>query len=239
MGWQSQQGCISVQSTLAQAAYALCGKEILFNGAGRTDKGVHALGQVAHGDFHKEFTLDALRRGLNFYLKDKPVSILAVARAEPEFDARFSAIFRRYQYRILNRPSATVLKKDRVWWIPQPLNSDAMTQAASFFTGHHDFSLFRHSFCQAQSPWKTVDCCTLEPTKGPEWIITVQARSFLHRQVRMMVGALVAVGRGFYPPSLIPQMLKGIQPKRGVVTAPSWGLYLDHVGYDQCSWEKL
>lgn len=238
MGWQSQKGCFSVQDTLAAAAFAFCNQDILFQGAGRTDKGVHALGQVAHADFPRPFSLDSLRRGLNFHLKDAPVRILEVAVAEPSFDARFSAVFRRYQYRILNRPSASVLEKERVWWIPRPLNGIAMKQASSFFIGHHDFSLFRHRFCQSSTPWKTIDSFQVHE-EGAHWIMTVQAKSFLHRQVRMMVGAIVAVGRGQYASSVIQEMLKGISPSKGVLTAPPWGLYLQHVGYTDCPWTRL
>jgi tRNA pseudouridine38-40 synthase len=195
-GWQWQKDKPSVQTTLEQAIRSLVGEDIRLYAAGRTDSGVHALGQVAHMDLSRVWPLDALRRGLNFYLKDIPIKIIQVCQAPHPFHARFSALSRHYQYIILNRSSASALIEKRAWWVPVPLNRQAMIEGCAYLQGHHDFSYFRHRDCQSASPWKTVDSLTLEDGGDNTLVIRVTARSFLHRQVRIMVGALVALGRG-------------------------------------------
>lgn len=229
-GWQWQRNSLTVQGALKEAAFNFCQEEITFYGAGRTDQGVHALGQVAHADFTKPWQPDAVRQGLNFYLKNIPISILKVFPVLPTFDARFSAVSRRYRYVILNRPSASVIHNGRVWWINKPLDVQAMTDAAEHLLGNHDFSSFRYRFCQSSSPIKTLDLLTVACIDN-RIIISAKAKSFLHRQVRMMVGALVYVGKKKWPPLKMKQVLKDRSTSHGAATAPAEGLYLEQVEY--------
>jgi tRNA pseudouridine38-40 synthase len=234
-GWQWQKDAISVQTILQKAIFSLTGQEIILFAAGRTDSGVHALGQVVHMDLPQVWTLDSLRRGINFYLKDIPIKIISAHHAPQLFHARFSAKSRQYEYWILNRASPSALIEKRAWWIPVPLNMSIMQDGCRILQGHHDFSHFRHRDCQSASPWKTVDVLQLEQ-RGEILVIHAKARSFLHRQVRIMVGALVALGREQWDSHhlralLSPSEQPGAPSIQRATTAPAHGLYLTHVDY--------
>lgn len=199
--------------------------------AGRTDKGVHACGQCVHFDLQRSWPEHTLRKGLNFYLKGKGVSVLSVRAVPLSCHARFSAQYRAYTYRILNRPSPSVLYAQRAWWIHQSLCVEQMAIGASLLQGQHDFSSFRHRDCQSASPLKTLDLLCVE-TQEDFVLIHAQAKSFLHRQVRMMVGALVYVGLGKWTPAHLENVLHGKKALPGAMTAPAHGLYLMKVGYE-------
>ncbi len=201
-------------------------------GAGRTDAGVHALAQVAHFDLNREMEDWKLRDALNFHLREQnaPVVILQVEAVSENFNARFSAIGRGYIYRILNRRTPPILEKNRVWWVPVPLDVEKMRQGAKYLLGHHDFTSFRAAACQAKSPLKTLDKLEIE-TCGEEIIFTVEARSFLHHQVRNMVGTLKLVGDGHLPPEAVKYILEARDRKAAGPTAPACGLYLSKVMY--------
>ena len=200
--------------------------------AGRTDAGVHATGQVIHMDLDKELDPFRIREGLNFHLRNgnAPLGVLTVETVDNEFHARFSAQGRAYLYRILNRRTPAVLENNRVWWVPVPLDVDKMRQGAKHLLGHHDFSTFRAAACQAKSPLKTLDRLDIE-VHGEEIHFIVEARSFLHHQVRNMVGALKMVGDGHLQPDDIKIMLEAKDRKAGGVNAPACGLYLTKVVY--------
>ncbi len=233
-GWQWQKGAPSVQTSLEKAIGSLTGEKITMYAAGRTDSGVHALAQVAHMDLSRPWSLDSLRRGINFYLKDIPIKILQAHEMQAPFHARFSALSRSYEYWILNRPSASALLEKRAWWIAAPLNQEAMMQGCAVLQGHHDFSYFRHRDCQGHSPFKTLDQLTLE-SRHDYIIIYAKSRSFLHRQVRMMVGALVALGKEQWNCDHLSYLLNPHThtqiPRNRATTAPAHGLYLKHVDY--------
>lgn len=232
-GWQRQENGPSVQGALEAAAERLAGHSVEVVGAGRTDAGVHALAQVAHLDIAKELSLEAVRNGLNFWLREGGVPgvvVLAAEVAPADFHARFSATGRRYLYRILNRRSPPTLDRDRVWWVPQVLDPDAMAGAAALLIGRHDFSTFRAAECQAASPLKTLD--RLEVTRrGPEIHIEAAARSFLHHQVRNMTGTLKLVGEGKWDLEDFKAAFEARDRTRGGPTAPACGLYLTEVVY--------
>lgn len=232
-GWQQQENGPSVQGALEAAAERLAGHSVEVVGAGRTDAGVHALAQVAHLDIAKELSLEAVRNGLNFWLREGGVPgvvVLAAEIAPADFHARFSATGRRYLYRILNRRSPPTLDRDRVWWVPQVLDPDAMAGAAALLIGRHDFSTFRAAECQAASPLKTLD--RLEVTRhGPEIHIEAAARSFLHHQVRNMTGTLKLVGEGKWELDDFKAAFEARDRTRGGPTAPACGLYLTEVVY--------
>ena len=233
-GWQWQKDRISVQTTLEKALFSLTGEHTTLYAAGRTDSGVHALGQVIHVDLSQFWSLDSLRRGINFYLKDIPIKILQTYAVPLSFHARFSALSRSYEYWILNRPSSSALIEKRAWWIPVPLNQAAMKEGCTHLQGHHNFSYFRHRDCQSQSPWKTLDQLTLESVHDC-LVIRAKSRSFLHRQVRIMVGALVALGREQWDSHHLLRLLNPMDqdphPPHRATTAPAHGLYLKHVDY--------
>lgn len=200
--------------------------------AGRTDSGVHALAQVAHVDIEKDIDEFRLLQGLNHHLRTNkmPVSILNVEKVSEDFHARFSAVGRGYIYRILNRRSFPVLENNRVWWVPYPLDIEKMRQGAAYLLGHHDFSSFRAVACQAKSPIKTLD--KFEIIKdGEEIRFIVEARSFLHHQVRNMVGTLKMVGDGHLSPEAVKTILEARDRRAAGPTAPASGLYLSKVIY--------
>lgn len=202
------------------------------SGAGRTDAGVHALAQVAHFDLDKEMAPFKIREAFNANLRllNAPVSVINVEEVPADFHARFSAKGRGYIYRILNRRASSPLLRKQVWWVPVPLDVEKMRQAAAVLIGHHDFTSFRASVCQAKSPLKTLDKLEIA-TSGEEIIFTVEARSFLHHQVRNMVGTLKMVGTGQWQPEKVKQILDAKDRAQAGPTAPACGLYLNKVWY--------
>lgn len=229
-GWQRQDGVLSVQQAMEEAAAAIDGAPVSVTGAGRTDAGVHALGQVAHLDLKKEMRADKVRDALNAHLRPHAVTVLLAEDAAPDFHARFDATARTYLYRILNRRPDLALDRGRAWRIPMTLDDQAMHRAAQALVGRHDFSTFRDSQCQADTPVKTLDAISV--TRSSEEIaIHCSARSFLHRQVRSIVGSLVEVGRGKESPSWIAEILKAADRTLCGPVAPPEGLYLESVSY--------
>jgi tRNA pseudouridine38-40 synthase len=230
-GWQRQAEAPSVQGALEAAAAAINGGErVEATAAGRTDAGVHALGQVAHLDLRQDMPADKVRDALNAHLRPHPVAVLEAQRVADGFHARFDAIERAYLYRIINRRADLVLDRGRAWRAPAQLDAEAMQEAAQALVGRHDFTTFRDSQCQADSPVKTLDRIRVERA-GDEVLVRCAARSFLHRQVRSMVGSLVEVGRGREPPGWIADILGAADRTRCGPVAPPDGLYLVRVRY--------
>ena len=230
VGWQRQDNGPSVQGELEAAAAAFCGGPVKIYGAGRTDAGVHAMGQVAHCDIERDRDADTVRDALNHYLRKAPITILSAEPVGDDFHARFSAVQRRYLYRILNRRPPPALERNKVWWVPSELDADAMHDAAQELVGHHDFSSFRATICQAKSPVKTLDRLAVERHRT-EIHVTAVARSFLHHQVRNMVGTLSWVGAGKWTPADVRAALAARDRTAAGPTAPSEGLYLVRVDY--------
>ena len=230
VGWQRQDGQMSVQGRLAQAIKDFSGEDMVPRGAGRTDAGVHATGQVAHLDLEKNWPPDKVRDALNAQLRPEPVSVLTCERAPEEFDARFSAKARHYLYRVIDRRSPLALERNRAWGVFKPLDAKAMQAAAQVLVGHHDFTTFRSTECQAASPEKTLD--RLEVSRHGEIIrIEASARSFLHNQVRSMVGSLKAVGEGRWTKADLKKVLEARDRAACGPVAPPQGLYLVKVDY--------
>jgi tRNA pseudouridine38-40 synthase len=230
VGWQRQDNGPSVQQALEEAVVRFCGQHCSAVGAGRTDAGVHALGQVAHVDLPRLYEPTTVRDAVNFHLRPQPVAILDAAVVADTFHARYSAIRRRYLYRILNRRAAPTLDRGRVWWLSQPLDVPAMAAAARRLVGHHDFSSFRSSACQARSPVKTLDALTVT-TEGAEIRVRAEARSFLHNQVRILVGTVKWVGEGRWSATDVAAALAARDRRCGGPTAPAEGLYLAGIHY--------
>ncbi len=230
VGWQVQADGPSVQGRLAEAIRKFCGETVMPRGAGRTDAGVHALGQVAHFDLAREWPTQTVRAAVNFHLKPDPVAVLDCAIVPESFDARFSATARHYRYRILARPAQPVLDRDRVWWVPRPLDAAAMDKAAQALVGRHDFTTFRAASCQSRSPVKTLDRLAVT-TAGDEIIIGASARSFLHNQVRSMVGSLKLLGEGKWSAADLAAALAAKDRAACGPVAPARGLYLVQVDY--------
>jgi len=229
-GWQSQAGGTSIQDVLEKAVSIINGAPSMVYGAGRTDAGVHALGQVAHVDLVKSWDPFKLRNALNGNLRPHPVSVLEAEEASDDFHARFSANRRFYLYRILNRRSPPALDRGKVWWLPVDLDADAMHEAAQHLVGKHDFTTFRAAQCQAASPVKTLD--RLDVARYGELIeIRADARSFLHNQVRSMVGSLRLVGEGKWRAQDLKRALDSADRSACGPVAPPEGLYLLKVGY--------
>jgi tRNA pseudouridine38-40 synthase len=232
VGWQRQDSGRGVQQAVEEAVHALTGERAGVQAAGRTDSGVHALAQVAHVDLRKPLDGDTLRDALNHFLKREPVAVLSAEAAPAGFHARFAARERGYLYRILNRRPPPALETGRVWWVATPLDAAAMAEGARRLVGHHDFSSFRASECQAASPVKTLDA--LEVTRdGTEIRVTARARSFLHHQIRTMAGTLRLVGEGKWRPEDVTRALAARRRSAAGPTAPPDGLYLTHVRYDE------
>ncbi len=230
VGWQVQANGPSVQGALIGALKALTQETADVHGAGRTDAGVHAFGQVAHFDLDRVWQTDRLRDGLNAHLRDHPIAVLQALQVADEFHARFSATRRHYLYRIANRRPKLALDAGRMWRVPVALDSDAMHQAAQAFIGNHDFTTFRSSECQAATPQKTLDF--MDVSRHADVIeIRTHARSFLHNQVRSMVGSLKLVGEGKWQPSEIALALRARDRTRCGPVAPAHGLYLERVDY--------
>jgi tRNA pseudouridine38-40 synthase len=230
VGWQMQDNGPSVQSVLTDAIAAFAGERAAVQGAGRTDAGVHALGQVAHVDLAKAWDNDTVRDAINFHLRPQPIAVLAADQVEANFDARFSATKRHYLYRIVNRRADLTLDQNRVWRMPRPLDAAAMHDAAQKLVGRHDFTTFRAAECQAKSPVKTLD--RLDVTRdGDEVRVEASARSFLHHQVRSMVGSLVHVGEGKWSAEDLAGALAARDRAACGQVAPPHGLYLVRVEY--------
>ncbi len=230
IGWQRQDKGLSVQGVLEKAAAKLSGAPCTVFAAGRTDTGVHATGQVAHVDLPKDYPADTVRDALNYHMKPKPVVVVAAEKVGDDFHARFSAVGRSYLYRIVNRRAPLALEQNRAWWVPVPLDADSMAEGARRLLGHHDFTTFRASECQAKSPMKTLDVLDVMRA-GEEIRIVAEARSFLHHQVRNMVGTLKLVGEGKWSPDDMGRALAARDRTKGGPTAPSAGLCLTGVSY--------
>jgi len=230
VGWQRQGNGLSVQEILETAAERFCGKRVTVFGAGRTDAGVHALAQVAHLDLPRETNLETIRSALNQHVKPHAVSVLNAERVADSFDARRSARGRVYLYRILNRRPPPAVERGRVWHVGPELDAEAMHEAAQALVGKHDFSSFRDTMCQAKSPVKTLDALEVA-REGDEIRIEVRARSFLHHQVRNMVGTLKLVGAGKWDESDVKKALAARDRRAAGPTAPPEGLYLVRVVY--------
>jgi tRNA pseudouridine38-40 synthase len=230
VGWQLQADGVSVQGRLGQAIEAFCGEAATPRGAGRTDAGVHALGQVAHVDLAEEWEPGIVRDALNAHLRPDPISVLACETVPEGFDARFSATARHYLYRIIDRRSPLALERNRAWGTFRRLDVDAMRDAAQVLAGNHDFSTFRSAECQAASPVKTLDA--LDVSRHGEVIrVEASARSFLHNQVRSMVGSLKLVGEGRWTKTDLEAALEARDRAACGPVAPACGLYLAKVDY--------
>ena len=229
-GWQRQKDQPSVQEALERAAKALTGDDTVVQGAGRTDAGVHALGQVAHLDTQRDWPTFRLTEALNHHLRPDPVAVLSAEVVGEDFHSRFSAVERRYLYRIINRRAPLTYDKGLVWKVQAPLDVDAMRAGAAHLVGYHDFTTFRSSICQAKSPVKSVDAVEVDQA-ADEITIHVRARSFLHNQVRSFVGTLERVGAGKWAPDDVRRALKAKDRSVCGPVAPPDGLYLASVHY--------
>ncbi len=229
-GWQRQDNGLAVQQVVEEAIRRLCGTAVTVFAAGRTDAGVHAKGQVCHFDLERAFAAETVRDALNFHMKPAAVVVRAAEVAPPDFHARFSAVERQYLYRILNRRAPPAIDRGRVWWVASPLDATAMHEAAQVLVGRHDFSSFRAAECQAKSPLKTLDELTVRGA-GEEIHVVARARSFLHHQVRNMVGTLKLVGDGKWSAGDVRAALEARDRASAGPTAPAWGLYLVGVRY--------
>ena len=230
VGWQRQANGPSVQQTLEEAIQRFSGAEVRVHGAGRTDAGVHALAQVAHFDLEKDATAETVHGALNAHVRPWPVAILAAEPVAETFHARFSATGRRYLYHIVNRRAPLTLDRGRAWQVVRPLDAEAMNQAAQVLLGRHDFTTFRASLCQASSPIRTLDHLRVN-RDGDNIRITAAARSFLHHQVRNIVGSLVLVGTARWTTATLREALEARNRARGGPTAPPDGLYFTGVNY--------
>ena len=231
VGWQMQANGPSVQAAIEIAVEACAEQRVLVHGAGRTDAGVHALGQVAHVDLNWRWDANRLREALNHHLKQHPIAILEVEAVSEDFHARFSAIGRRYLYRIINRRPPLAIERARAWRVAVPLDADAMHEAAQVLVGKHDFTTFRASYCQAKSPVKTLDSLNVERA-GDVIEIRAGSRSFLHHQVRSMAGTLKLVGEGKWTKKRLSEALEARDRKACGPVAPAEGLYLTNVVYE-------
>jgi len=230
VGWQAQANGPSVQAALEAAVHAFAGEEVRVTGAGRTDTGVHATGQVAHLDLARDWPADTVRDALNAHLWPQPVAVLEAQRTDDEFHARFSAVGRAYLFRILDRRPPPALLRARVWHVRKPLNAEAMAAAAAALVGRHDFTTFRDAACQANSPERTLDVAEVR-REGEEIHLRFEARSFLHRQVRSMTGTLAEVGAGRWATDDVAAALAARDRSACGPVAPPEGLYLTRVVY--------
>ena len=233
-GWQRQADQPSVQGAIEDALARLEPGPHTIAAAGRTDAGVHALAQVAHCDMTKDWDPFRLSEALNYHLKPEPVAIVKAARVDDDWHARFSAVERRYLFRILIRRAPATHQKGLVWQVSNDLDVDAMQRGADYLIGHHDFTTFRSSICQSASPVKTLDELRVERVEtlwGPEVHFHVRARSFLHNQVRSFVGTLERVGAGAWAPEDVRAALEAVDRAACGPVCPPQGLYLAGVGY--------
>ena len=229
-GFQAQAGLPTVQGSIERAVKAFCGEELRLQAAGRTDTGVHAMGQVVHVDLTKDWKPDVVRNALNAHLVPEPIAVREASLAEEGWHARFSAKERRYLYRILNRMAPPALDQGRVWHVKKPLDAEAMHDAAQVLVGHHDFTTFRDLGCQAKSPMKTLDVAAVR-REGDYVLLEFASRSFLHRQVRSMTGSLAEVGVGRWSKADLKAALEARDRRACGPVAPAEGLYLTGVSY--------
>jgi tRNA pseudouridine38-40 synthase len=229
-GWQVQNGSTTVQGVLEDAIGHIHAQHCLVYGAGRTDTGVHAMAQIAHVDLPREWDPFVLRNAINGNVRPHRVSVLEAALVDDQFHARFSATKRKYLYRIMNRRAPPALDLGSVWWVAPELDAEAMHEAAQHLVGSHDFTTFRASDCQAKSPMKTLDMLSVS-RYGEEIEIVAEARSFLHHQVRSMVGTLKHVGEGKWQPHNVKRALAAKNRTECGAVAPPQGLYLVSVSY--------
>tara|TARA_R110002020_G_scaffold12525_7_gene45905 strand:+ start:788 stop:1525 length:738 start_codon:yes stop_codon:yes gene_type:complete len=229
-GWQRQKTHPSVQQAIEEAIGRMSGESVTLQAAGRTDAGVHALGQVVHINLLKEWDPLRIREALNYHLRPDPIGVIAVEAVDDSFEARFSATARHYEYRILNRRAPPILERNHVWHVATPLDADIMGRAAGLILGLHDFTTFRSSECQAKSPLRTLDVFDVERI-ADHIVIRASARSFLHHQVRSMVGCLKLVGEGKWTPDEFRAALDARSRSACRAMAPSDGLFLVRVDY--------
>ncbi|SCA55640.1 tRNA pseudouridine synthase A [Candidatus Terasakiella magnetica] len=230
VGWQRQNNGMSVQQAIEDACVIFAGQEVRLHVAGRTDAGVHGLGMVAHFDMAKNIPANKVQLAINHHIKPHKISILHCEEVDEEFHARFSCIERSYLYRILCRSGRPALDDRRVWWFQRELDVEAMNMAAQLLIGHHDFSTFRASQCQADSPFRTLDELSVERV-GKEIHVRCRARSFLHHQVRNIVGTLTLIGRGKWSAEDLQNALDAKDRAKGGETAPAYGLYFVEAKY--------
>ena len=238
-GWQRQEDQPSVQQAVEDALRQLEADHPGVYGAGRTDAGVHATGQVAHVDLVQEWEPFRLSEALNYHLKPAPVAILDCARVDEEFHARFSAVERRYLFRVVQRRAPLTMEKGLAWQIRHPLDVEGMRAGAAHLIGKHDFTTFRSTMCQAKSPVKTLDEISIEAVDRPDGVelrFHLRARSFLHNQVRSIVGSLERVGVGSWQPDRIAEALATKDRAACGSVSPPDGLYLTEVGYEDFRW---
>ena len=235
-GWQKQPDLETIQGVINNCIKILDPFSEGVVGAGRTDTGVHAIGQVAHVDLEKEWNPKELQNAINYYLKPNLISIIAVERVSPEFHARFSALRRYYVYKIFIRNAPLALEKNRYWYLKKSLNKDKMMDGANYLIGRHDFTTFRSSLCQSKSPLKSIDKITISEysyLNGSIIEIHIQAKSFLHNQVRSIAGTLQKVGTKSWPPERVGEVLEAKNRSACGPVAPPEGLYLTQVDYDK------
>lgn len=235
-GWQRQEGQPSVQQAIEEALARLDPTAPRLAAAGRTDTGVHATGQVAHADLSRDWQPERLAEAVNHHLKPLPVALTACARVPEDFHARFSAIERRYTFRLVARRAPVVQDAGQVWQVRYPLDAGTMREAAAALIGTQDFTTFRAALCQAKSPVKSLDDITIEDLPYPagrEFRFHLRARSFLHNQVRSIVGTLERVGAGAWPPGRVAEALAARSRTACGPVAPPMGLTLTGVGYPQ------
>ena len=235
-GWQRQEKLETVQGAINSAIKKIDPLSSGVTGAGRTDAGVHATGQVAHLDLKKSWDLTRLQYALNFYLRPKLIAIVKVAKVDQDFHSRFSAVKRHYLFRIMNRPAPLTLEKHRFWHVGRPLDVQRMNQAASYLIGKHDFTTFRSSLCQAKSPIKSIEQIKISRSIckiGTTIEVRLEAKSFLHNQVRSIVGTLEKVGSKVWNPERVESALASKNRSQCGPVAPPSGLYLTHVEYPE------
>ena len=229
-GWQKQDKSSSIQEHIEIAIEKFCGEKSGVSGAGRTDAGVHASGQVAHVDFNQDRDADQIRKGINFYLKNEKISILDAERVPDDFDARFSAIMRYYRYKIVNRQSPLTYHSNTHAHVKQSLDISIMQQAADYFIGKHDFTTFRSAGCQSKSPIKSIEKILITEQRDKIYVDFI-AKSFLHTQVRSIMGCILKVGTGSWDLSMIPDIIAAKDRAKCATLAPSCGLYLRKIDY--------
>ncbi len=237
VGWQRQDNGLSVQAVLEEAAFALSGERATVHGAGRTDAGVHALAMGAHLELEKGFRADVVRDALNQHMRPHPVAVLHAEEVDADFHARFSCPRRAYEYRIINRRAPLTLDKDRAWRVSQPLDAEAMHDAAQALLGKHDFTTFRAVACQSASPVKTLEEISVARA-GEDVIMRCAAPSFLHNQVRSFAGSLVEVGKGKWTRKGLVAALEARDRSACGQVAPACGLYFLRADYEPANLSK-